>query len=125
MKNAIIVLLIIFNLNNIIAQSIVKDTLNYNYSVFKLEYKTIDSKTRKYNLEVTLPNYIQFDLYKKLDLDTVKVTEENVDYIYQMKGFSFLVNMGYEFFGSTIKSIPQTESNWILIREFTFKKRKN
>jgi len=72
-----------------------------------------------FSLDLFLDNNQQKDLYKSLNLDTLKLPDDNKEFTYILKGLNYMDKQGYDLVSSTAWTGPYHP----LTREYVFRKK--
>jgi hypothetical protein len=90
------------------------NTNTYKYAILR-----VTRSMGSFSLDVFLDNNQQKDLYKSLNLDTLKLPEYNEDYTYILKGLNYMDKQGYELVSSSMGTAQYRP----MLREFIFRKK--
>lgn len=115
MKN-LTTLIIIFVLSFQLKAQTINDVIANKFAVL-----TITRNAGDFTVDVFLDNNQHINLYKSLNLDTLKLPDDNKDYTYILKGLNYMDKQGYELVSSSM-----TTSAYMfhpLTREYIFRKK--
>jgi len=118
MKTKIFLILIIaafFSREKTMAQATNMDENTNEYAILKF-----GRSMGNFSADIFFDHNKTVNLYKLLNLDTVKLPEYDQDYTYLLKGLNYMDKSGYELVSSSMIRAPYVP----LTREYVFRKKR-
>jgi hypothetical protein len=98
----------------------VKAQTNNNNATYQYAVLTINRSMGSFDIDVFIDNNQHVDLYKSLNLDTLKLPSNYKEYTYVLTSLNYMDKQGYELVTSSIGGLAQYRP---MLREYVFRKK--